>query len=77
MSNPSTSGSNGRRSLRQRYADARIGTMFTATVATLALSVIAVASVGVWGSSRQAAARNEVAHLSQVDNGGSIPVTCS
>jgi methyl-accepting chemotaxis protein len=56
----------GRRSLRQRYADTRIGTKFTATVAALVLSVIAVAGVGVWGSSRQSAARAQVANLSTV-----------
>ncbi|WP_240940810.1 methyl-accepting chemotaxis protein, partial [Planosporangium flavigriseum] len=53
-------------SLRQRYADTRIGTKFIATVAALVLSVIAVAGVGVWGSSHQSAARERVSQLSTV-----------
>jgi methyl-accepting chemotaxis protein len=63
MNNPTTSG---RRSLRQRYADTRIGTKLTATVTALVLSVIAVTGVGMWGSSRQSAARTRVANLSTV-----------
>jgi methyl-accepting chemotaxis protein len=58
----------GRRSLRQRYADTRVGTKFTATVAALAFSVIAVTGVGIWGSSRQGAARTEVAHLNTMSH---------
>jgi methyl-accepting chemotaxis protein len=67
MSNTVTGTSEGgRRSLRQRYADTRIGTKFTATVAALAVSVIAVAGVGVWGSSRQGAARTQITKLTTV-----------
>ncbi|MGC9668778.1 methyl-accepting chemotaxis protein [Planosporangium sp. 12N6] len=67
MSNTRTSAAGGGpRSFRQRATDLRIGTKFLATVAVLALSVIAVTGVGIWGSSRQAAARNQVANLTVV-----------
>ncbi|MEV1287516.1 methyl-accepting chemotaxis protein [Micromonospora sp. NPDC049679] len=58
----------GRRSLRQRYADTRVGTKFAATVAALAFSVMAVTGVGIWGSSRQGTARTEVSHLNTVSH---------
>jgi methyl-accepting chemotaxis protein len=67
MTSTSTSASEGRRrSVWQRYADARIGTKFTVTVTVLALSVIAVAGVGAWGSSKQSTERTRVTHLSTV-----------
>jgi methyl-accepting chemotaxis protein len=67
MPSISTSAAEGRRrSLWQRYADSRIGTKFMATVTVLALSVIAVAAVGAWGSAKQSAARTQVTNLSTV-----------
>ncbi|SDZ10231.1 methyl-accepting chemotaxis protein [Micromonospora pattaloongensis] len=52
-----------RRSLRQRYADTRIGTKFGVTVAALTLAVVSVAGVGIWGSSKQGTTRTEVSQL--------------
>ncbi|MCW2566349.1 MAG: methyl-accepting chemotaxis protein, partial [Mycobacterium sp.] len=57
---------NGRRRLLQRYADQRVGTKLVVTVAALALSIVAVAGVGLWGSSRQAAARTQETQLNAV-----------
>ena len=57
-----------RRSLRQRYADTRVGTKFAATVLALALSIVSVATVGLIGSGRQSDARTEVAHLTRVSS---------
>jgi methyl-accepting chemotaxis protein len=59
---------NARRSPLQRYADQRVGTKLAVTVAALALSIIAVASVGLVGSSRQAEARTQVSHLNTVSS---------
>jgi methyl-accepting chemotaxis protein len=61
-------GGGGRRSLRQRYADTRVGTKFTATVLALALALLSVATVGVIGSSRQSEARTQVAHLNDISS---------
>jgi methyl-accepting chemotaxis protein len=57
---------NGRRVLLQRYADQRVGTKLVVTVAALALSIVAVAGVGLWGSSKQAEARTQVTQLNTV-----------
>jgi methyl-accepting chemotaxis protein len=55
-----------RRSPAQRYADARVGTKFAAAVAALSLSIVAVASVGLIGASRQTQARVQVSNLATV-----------